>query len=96
MTADICKTYGVEKLVCVCPIELDSYYTAGGVVSDPIKEFNEAREYVMKTFPKTVFLRSNLIYGPESYFIRFIIQNWMNYTEVFDAEKYKTFRFNPL
>jgi hypothetical protein len=61
-----------------------------------MKEFNEARDYVMNTFPKTVFLRTNLIYGPESYFIRFIIQNWLNNTQAFEGEKYKNFRFNPL
>ena len=93
---DICKAYNIEKLVVVSPIEFDNYYTAGGVVSDPMKEFSEARDYVMKIFPKTVFLRSNLVYGSESYFIRFIIQNWINDREIFEGEKYKNFRFSPM
>jgi hypothetical protein len=65
-------------------------------VTDPIKEFNEARDYVLQTFPKAVFLRPNLVFGQESYFIRFLIQNWVNWTEVWDGEKYKQFRFNPM
>lgn len=72
-TAKAAKTVGVKKLVCVCPIEHDLYYTEDE--KDPLQRPREAEENAKANHHNIVFLHPNLVYGDESYLIRFLIQS---------------------
>jgi hypothetical protein len=72
-TAKSAKIVGVEKLICVCPIENDFYYTEDG--KDPLEEKYEAENKAMESNPNLVMLHSNLVYGEYSYLIRYITQS---------------------
>ncbi len=41
-------------------------------------------------------LRTNLIFGTRSYFVRYLTQNFMENIEAVNGSSYKNFRFNPL
>ena len=72
-TARVAKEAGVEKLIAVCPIEHDLYYTEGE--QDPIHLRAEAEEQAHAQFPTMILLRPNLTYGGYSYFIRYLMQS---------------------
>jgi hypothetical protein len=95
-TAEICKAYNVDKLIAVSPIEFINYYNSDGFTDNPIEDETKTHDEVLKIFPKTSILRSNLTFGTSSYFTRFLTQNWMNNFSHFDATHFKNFRFNPM
>lgn len=49
-----------------------------------------------KIFPKTTILRTNLVFGTRSYFIRFLTQCWMEDFSNFEGARLKHYRFNPI
>jgi hypothetical protein len=72
-TAKAAKETGVEKLIAVCPIEYDMYYTED--LQDPIAVRTEAEQEAFKIFPEMVLLRPNLSYGNYAYLIRYMEQS---------------------
>ncbi len=72
-TADAASKVGVKKLVCVCPIEYDLYYSEN--YDDPITLRTEAEHAARDSFPSMTMLRPNLLFGNYSYFIRYLEQS---------------------
>ncbi len=72
-TANACKEVGAKKLMAVCPIEMDMYWTEDG--SDPMVPRNESVAKARKAFPDMVDFRTNLIFGNYSYFMRYLEQS---------------------
>ncbi len=95
-TAEICKAYNVDKLIAVNPIEFVNYYNNNGFSEDPLADESKAHDEAISIFKKTVILRSNLIFGTNSYLVRYLMQNWMENNNVINNPSYKSFRFNPL
>lgn len=94
--AEICKAYNLEKFIVVNPLEFINYYNSDGFRDSPVKDEINAQDEVMKIFPKTSILRSDLVFGSRSYVIRYLTQNWMNDYSPFESENFKSFRFNPM
>jgi hypothetical protein len=72
-TAKAAKTTGVSKLVCVCPIESDLYYTEGSL--SPVDIKNQSEDKAFSAYPDLVMLHPNLVFGEYSYFVRYITQS---------------------
>lgn len=72
-TARAAKTVGVKKLICVRPIEYESYYNEDG--KDPIGPKNELEDKALGINSDLVFLHPNLVFGDYSYLIRYITQS---------------------
>jgi len=73
VTARAASTVGVEKLVCVCPIEYDMYY--GENHENPVELRNEAEAEAKSLFPNLTILRPNLVFGNYSYTLRYLEQS---------------------
>jgi len=71
--AKAAATVGAKKLVCVCPIEYDMYYSEN--YDDTIALRNEAEETARSSFPGMTMLRPNLLFGNYSYLIRYLEQS---------------------
>jgi hypothetical protein len=91
----ICNAYNVDKLLVVNPLEFMNYYS-DDPLDNPIETENETHEKVLKEFKKSVIMRVNMVFGTNSYMIRYLQQNWLCNHAPFDAEKFKHFRFNPM
>lgn len=72
-TAKAAKLAGASKLICVCPIESDLYYTEGTLSPSDIK--NQAEEQAQSSFPELVMLHPNITFGDYSYFVRYLTQS---------------------
>lgn len=72
-TARAASTVGVEKLVAVCPIEYDMYYTEN--YENPVDTRNEAEAEAKALFPNLTILRPNLVFGNYSYTLRYLEQS---------------------
>ncbi len=48
------------------------------------------------TFENTTILRANLVYGTNSYLVRFLTQNWQEDYSPFESVPFKHFRFHPM
>ena len=77
-TAQAAREGGVEKLIAVCPIEYDLYYTED--YENPETERLEAEQAAFDAFPNMVLLRPNLTFGDYSYFVRYLQQSVLNGT----------------
>ncbi len=51
---------------------------------------------IRKIFPNTTVLRTNLIFGTRSYFVRFLTQCWMEDFSFIENASLKHFRFHPM
>jgi nucleoside-diphosphate-sugar epimerase len=71
-TAKLSKKVGVEKLVAVCPIEHDLYYSEDKYT--PFDKKKEAQTKALSEFSNTVILNPNLVFGDNAYFVRYLIQ----------------------
>ena len=69
-TAKAAKAVGAKKLMAVCPIEMDMYWTEDG--SDPMIAREESVHKARDAFPSMVDFRPNLVFGNYSYFIRYL------------------------
>ena len=92
----ICNAYNVEKLLTVNPIEFVNYFESDNPLTCPISQENEIHEKVLKEFKKTVIMRVNMVFGSNSYLVRYLQQNWLCNHSPFDGDQYKHFRFNPM
>lgn len=95
-TAEICKAYNINKLVAVNPIELLNYYNSNGFHEDPIAEETQTQDEALKIFDNTTILRTNLVFGTQSYLVRFLMQTWMEGYSPFHTTGFKHFRFHPM
>ena len=66
-TAKLSKKLGVERLVAVCPIEHDLYYSEDQ--STPFEKKQEAQNKALTEFTNMVILNPNLVYGDNAYFV---------------------------
>ena len=71
-TAKLAKKHGVEKLVAVCPIEHELYYTEDQ--QSPLEKQVEAQKLALQNNPKMTILNSNLVFGKDSYLIHYMTQ----------------------
>ena len=92
----ICNAYNIEKLLTVNPIEFVNYFESDNPLTCPITQENETHEKVLKEFKKTVIMRVNMVFGSNSYLVRYLQQNWLCNHSPFDGDQYKHFRFNPM
>lgn len=72
-TARAAKLTGASKLICVCPIESDFYYTESNL--SPVDIKNQAEEKALSANPDLVMLHPNIVFGDYSYFIRYLTQS---------------------
>lgn len=77
----LAKKMGVKQLVCVCPIEYTHY---SELKLTPFETRIDSETKAMyfffsimfrKLYPEMTLLRPNIIFGEESYSIRFLIQS---------------------
>lgn len=72
-TAKAAHTVGVSKLICVCPIESDMYYTEDN--ESPVNLKTVSEEKAFNANPNMVVMHSNLLFGDYTYFIRYMTQS---------------------
>lgn len=72
-TSKAAKSVGVNKLICVCPIEYDFYYAEDG--KDALQDKREIEQRVLGNNSNLVLLRPNLVFGDYSYLIRYMTQS---------------------
>jgi len=70
--AKVCKKQGVKKMIAVCPIEYDLYYTEDQVT--PAEKKLEAQYDAVSANPATTVINTNLVYGRDSYLLHFMSQ----------------------
>lgn len=95
-TAAICNAYNVDKLLSVNPIENTNYFESDSLLNDPIGDENQTHDKVLQEFKNSTIMRTNLVFGTHSYFVKFLQQNWLANHMPFDGEKFKSFRFQPI
>jgi hypothetical protein len=93
---EICNAYNVDKLLVVNPIEFVNYFECDDPLENPIETENAVHDKVLKEFKKSVIMRVNMVFGSNSYFVRYLQQNWLCNHAPFNEESYKHFRFNPM
>lgn len=71
-TAKLAKKHGAKKLVAVCPIEHELYYTEDK--QTPIEKRNEAQHKALQSFDNMTILNTNLVFGKDSYLIHYMTQ----------------------
>lgn len=71
-TARLSKKHGVKKLVAVCPIEHELYWSEDK--HTPIEVRDEAQQKALQSFDKLTILNSNLVFGRDSYLTHYITQ----------------------
>ena len=70
--AKLSKKLGVQRMVAVCPIEHDLYYSED---SSPFDKKAEAEKKALSEFSNMVILNPNLVFGEDAYFIRYLTQS---------------------
>jgi hypothetical protein len=68
--AKIAKKQGVERLVAVCPIEHELYYTEDQ--HTPLEKANEAQQKALQSNAKFSILHTNLVLGRDSYLAHYL------------------------
>jgi len=71
-TARLGKKHGVKKMVAVCPIEHELYWTEDK--HTPIEVREDAQMKALQNFDKLTILNSNLVFGKDSYLIHYMTQ----------------------
>jgi uncharacterized protein YbjT (DUF2867 family) len=72
-TAKLAKKHGVKRLVAVCPIEHDLFWTEDK--STPVELRNEAQQKALESSPNMTILNSNLVFGKQAYLLHFMAQS---------------------
>ncbi len=94
--AKIAKENNVSKFIAVTPIEYVNYQT-GSIVEDPIKDLNETNKKVLDINNKATIVKSDLIFGSDTYFVKFLMQSWaQSYTYFDNNDNLKHYKFNPM
>lgn len=72
-TAKVAKKHGVEKVVAVCPLESELYYTEDA--KTPLEKFNEAQQNALNANGGLTILNTNLVFGKSSYLVHYLTQS---------------------
>jgi hypothetical protein len=71
-TARLSKKHGVNKLVAVCPIEHELYWSEDK--HTPLEVRENAQMQAIQNFDKLTILNSNLVFGRDSYLLHYMTQ----------------------
>lgn len=71
-TAKLAKKHGVKKLVAVCPVEHELYWSEDK--HTPIEVRDEAHLKALSSNDKMTILNTNLVFGRDSYLAHYITQ----------------------
>lgn len=71
-TSRLSKKHGAKRLVAVCPLEHELYWTEDK--HTPIEVRDNAQMNALQNFDKTTILNSNLVYGRDSYLMHYLTQ----------------------
>lgn len=66
------RKHGVERLVAVCPIEHELFWTEDN--HTPLQLRDEAQQKALESFDKLTILNSNLVFGKDSYLVHYLTQ----------------------
>lgn len=71
-TSRLAKKHGVKKLVAVCPIEHELFWSEDK--HTPLEVRDAAQEKALQSFDKMTILNANLVYGKDSYLFHYMTQ----------------------
>jgi len=71
-TAKLSKKHGVNKLVAVCPLEHELYWTEDKHTTLEVRD--NAQMSALQSFDKMTILNSNLVFGRDSYIFHYLTQ----------------------
>lgn len=71
-TSRLGRKHGVSKMVAVCPIEHELYWSEDK--HTPIETRDEAQLKALQNFDKLSILNTNLVFGKDSYLIHYMTQ----------------------
>jgi hypothetical protein len=71
-TAKVSKSHGVEKLIAVCPIEHELYWSEDK--HTPFDVIEDAQQKALQNFDKLTILNTNLVFGRDSYLVHYMTQ----------------------
>ena len=91
----VAKEYNIEKFIAIAPIEFINYQVPQ-ISSDPVKELNETLAKVQEIHPNTVVVRPDLVFGSNSYFIKFLMQSWCQSFSYYNSSNYPQLKFSPI
>lgn len=94
-TAKLAKSYNVKSLIAVTPIEFINFQTMN-IVDSPLSDLNNTHKEVLDKFNNSTIIKTDLVFGSNSYFIKFLIQSWAQSYSYFNNDNYKHFKFNPI
>lgn len=66
------KKHGVKKMVAVCPIEHELYWSEDN--HTPLEVRDESQQKAMQSNDKMTILNTNIVYGRDSYIAHYITQ----------------------
>lgn len=72
VTSKLSKKHGVAKLVAVCPIEHELFWTEDK--HTPLELRNEAQQKALQAFENITILNTNLVFGKDSYLLHYMTQ----------------------
>lgn len=72
-TSKLAKKHGVSKLVAVCPIEHELYYTEDK--QTPLEHRDEAQQKALQANGNLTILNTNLVFGKDSYLLHYMTQS---------------------
>ena len=71
-TAKLSKKHGVKKMVAVCPVEHELYWTEDN--HTPLEVRDEAQQKALQFNDKMTILNTNIVYGRDSYLAHYMTQ----------------------
>lgn len=71
-TARLSKKHGVQKLVAVCPLEHELYWSEDK--HTPLEVRDNAQSAALQSFENMTILNSNLVFGKDSYLLHYMAQ----------------------
>jgi hypothetical protein len=71
-TAKLAKKHGVKKMVAVCPIEHELYWSEDK--HTPLEVRDESQQKALQSNDRMTILNTNIVYGRDSYLAHYITQ----------------------
>lgn len=93
--AEIANAYGVNKFIAVTPIE-NINYLQQDKNDDCIKEFDETISKTLEINPNSIILKSDVVFGMNSYFLKYLKQSWALAYNAIEGDKYRHHKYNPM
>ena len=93
-TAKLSKKHGVERLVAVCPLEHELYWSEDK--HTPLEVRDNAQMAALQSFDRMTILNSNIVFGRDSYIAHYMTQcaNAGKINKSIGASK--NFQYNPV